>query len=102
MLIYFIVYLLQIIKNLSQIHCHHDHHDDHQDHSWLMPCHGMEIGMPHAVCQTFQFFVKAMYTTTRVCLYHPATHMWLYPKPRVLDTATLAYKAIQSHTHEYS
>ena len=28
--------------------------------------------------------------------------MWLYPKPRVLDTATLAYKAIQSHTHEYS
>ena len=28
--------------------------------------------------------------------------MWLYPKPGVLDTATLAYKAIQSHTHEYS
>ena len=30
----------------------------------------------------------AVYTTTRVCLYHPATRMWLYPKPRVLDTAT--------------
>ena len=30
------------------------------------------------------------YTTTHVCLYHPATRMWLYPKPRdrVLDTAT--------------
>ena len=27
----------------------------------------------------------AVYTTTRVCLYHPATRMWLYPKPRVLD-----------------
>ena len=32
--------------------------------------------------------IKAVYTTTRVCLYHPATRMWLYPKPRVLDTAT--------------
>ena len=31
---------------------------------------------------------KAVYTTTRMCLYHPATRMWLYPKPRVLDTAT--------------
>ena len=30
----------------------------------------------------------AVYTTKRVCLYHPATRMWLYPKPRVLDTAT--------------
>ena len=29
---------------------------------------------------------------TRMCLYHPATRMWLYPKPRVLDTATLTYK----------
>ena len=35
-------------------------------------------------------FIMAVYTTTRVrmCLYHPATRMWLYPKPGVLDTAT--------------
>ena len=45
---------------------------------------------------------NAVYTTTRVCLYHPATRMWLYPKPGILDTATLTYKAIQPHTHEFS
>ena len=33
-------------------------------------------------------YKKAVYTTTRVCLYHPATRMWLYPKPGILDTAT--------------
>ena len=46
----------------------------------------------------------AVYTTTRVCLYHPATRMWLYPKTGILDTATLTvtYKAIQPHTREYS
>ena len=39
-------------------------------------------------------FFLAVYTTTRVCLYHPATRMWLYLKPRVLDTATLLLFAI--------
>ena len=44
---------------------------------------------------------KSVYNHTRVS-YHPATRVWLYPKTGILDTATLTYKAIQPHTHEYS